>query len=178
MLSFSQENTTETNTLELQFDKIYRTSSSYQAYKVIGKQRYKQLKADVLDSLKTAKDILQEKEISIRSKEETILKLNNVISTTKNSLEEALSKNDTISLLGMKVSKTSYNLILWSLIALLTLGVLFFSFKFKNSHLITKKAEDTLLDVEQEFEQYRKKSLLAEQQLRRKLQDEINKQSN
>jgi predicted dithiol-disulfide oxidoreductase (DUF899 family) len=34
------------------------------------------------------------------------------------------------------------------------------------------------VDVEQEYEQHRKKTLVREQKLRRKLQDEINKQRN
>ena len=55
-VSFAQEPTTEDNSLGAQFDKLYRISSSYQAYKVVGKEKYLQLKQNVLDSLKTAQD--------------------------------------------------------------------------------------------------------------------------
>ena len=54
--------------------------------------------------------------------------------------------------------------------------LLFFIYKFNSSNVLTKQAENTLGEVEDEFEQYRKKTLVKEQQLRRKLQDEINKQ--
>ena len=51
-------------------------------------------------------------------------------------------------------------------------------YKFYNSNTVTKEAQNNLTDVEQEFELHRKKSLEKEQKLRRKLQDEINKQRN
>ena len=41
--------------------------------------------------------------------------------------------------------------------------------------IIGKEARENLKDVELEFEEYRKKTLLNEQKLRRQLQDEINK---
>jgi hypothetical protein len=51
----------------------------------------------------------------------------------------------------------------------------YFIFKFSSSNVLTKEAQNSLLDVEQEFEQHRKKSLEREQKLRRQLQDEVNK---
>ena len=44
-ISLAQETTIEdTNTIENQFDKIYRKSTTYQVYKVISKDSYQQLK--------------------------------------------------------------------------------------------------------------------------------------
>ena len=86
------------------------------------------------------------------------------------------SKVDNISLFGLLLNKTTYNSILWSLIGVLLISLLFFIYKFKNSSVLTNEAKESLVDVEQEFEQYRKKTLEKEQKLRRQLQDEINKQ--
>ncbi|WP_407267387.1 hypothetical protein R8G64_12630 [Tenacibaculum maritimum] len=41
---------------------------------------------------------------------------------------------------------------------------------------MTKEAKNNLAEIEQEFEEHRKKSLEKEQKIRRQLQDEINKQ--
>ena len=86
------------------------------------------------------------------------------------------SKVDNISLFGLLLNKTTYNSILWGLIGVLLISLLFFIYKFKNSNVLTNEAKASLVDVEQEFEQFRKKTLEKEQKLRRQLQDEINKQ--
>ncbi|QNM85740.1 hypothetical protein H9W90_01035 [Polaribacter pectinis] len=177
-ISYAQETTELENTLENQFDKIYRTSTSYQTYKVISKERFQLLKKNVLDSLKESKSLVIEKEKSLKAEKASIQETKETLNKTKQELEIALNKENSISLFGIQLSKTTYNLILWSLIAVLLFSLLYFIYKFSKGNIITQKAENGLQEVEQEFEQYRKKSLEREQKLRRQLQDEINKQRN
>jgi hypothetical protein len=178
LISFGQENLEIENTLENQFDKIYRTSTTYKKYKVIDKDLYQDLKRNVLDSLKTAKEKLIEKEQLLKAEQDNILKTKTNLEKTQKELQISTTKEDSISLFGIQLSKTTYNLILWLLIISLLLALLFFIFKFSKTNIDTKKAEANLLEIEQEFEYYRKKSLGKEQKLRRQLQDEINKQRN
>lgn len=175
---FAQEVIQEDNSIKGQFDKIYRTSTTYQVYKVIGKDRYQRLKDNVLDSLKKSDKLIAEKEILLKTERENIKKLNSTLTKTKLDLDKALIKENSISIFGFQVSKITYNLILWFIIILLTLGLIFFVFKFSKSHIVTKEARENLETVEEEFENHRKKSLEREQKLRRQLQDEINKQRN
>jgi len=174
--TFSQEEEKETKTLENQFDKIYRTSTSYQVYKVISKEGFLNLKKEVLDSLSAAKSIIKSKNLQLATQEETITTLTENADSTKLKLEDAISKEESISLFGLYLNKTTYNIILWSLIAILIVGMIFYLFKYKNSHVYTKEAQERLHEVEEEFEEFRKKTLVKEQKLRRQLQDEINKQ--
>jgi len=76
------------------------------------------------------------------------------------------------------MSKKNYNLILWSIVLLLLLGLCYYIYKYNNNKHLTKKAQNSLTEIEQELTAYRKRSLENEQKLRRKLQDEINKQRN
>lgn len=175
LANFAQDNTTENKTIESQLDYLYRTSTNYQVYKVISKQGFLNLKTAVLDSISAAKKTISEKKHLIQSQNDSIKELKNNINQTKIRLDDALSKEDSISLFGLKLSKIWYNLILWILILLLITAAIFYFFKFKNSHVFTKEARENLKDVELEFEEYRKKTLLNEQKLRRQLQDEINK---
>lgn len=175
LTSFSQEEPQEDNSINGQFDKIYRTSTTYQVYKVIGKDKYQVLKKNVLDSLKNSKNTILEKENLLKKERENILKLNASLNKTKSDLDEALKKENSISLFGTQVSKIVYNLTLWIIIITLSLLLAFFVFKFSRSNILTKKAKENLEDVEQEFESHRKKSIEREQKLRRQLQDEINK---
>lgn len=177
-ITFSQEKPAESNALKDQFDKIYRTSTSYKEYKVIGKERFQQLKLDVLDSIKSHKDIIRSEETRYLKEKENTKVLQEKLTKTIEERDNALVKENSILLFGMPLPKTSYNLILWSIITLLLIGLLYFIFKFFKSNILTKEAQNNLADVEEEFNMHRKKSLEREQKLRRQLQDEINKQRN
>lgn len=174
-VSFSQEEIIDSNSVENQFDEIYRTSTTYQTYKVIGKDKYQELKKNVLDSLKNTKGLITEKENLLRTEINNIKKTKNLLSKTQLDLKKANKKENSISLFGAQLSKTNYNLLLWSIIIVSLLALFYFIFKFFKSNILTKEAQNNLLYIEQEFEKYRKKSIEREQKLRRQLQDEINK---
>jgi preprotein translocase subunit SecF len=179
--SFSQENNNvviEDKTLEVQFDKINRISTSYQTYKVISKDKFQELKNNVLDSIKASNKDLKEQKVLLKNERDNVAKLNAELNKTKEDLKKAQEKENSISLFGFQISKVIYNLILWLIIISLALALAFLVFKFSKSNILTKKAKEDLEDVEQEFEVHRKKSLEREQKLRRQLQDEINKQRN
>ncbi|WP_026776774.1 hypothetical protein [Polaribacter sp. Hel_I_88] len=173
-----QETVEEDNSLEGQFDKIYRISTTYQVYKVIGKDKYLELKKNVLDSLKDAKSLISEKESLLKAERDNIKSTKDLLLKTQSELEASKKNENSISLFGTELSKTTYNLLLWSIIIVSLLALFYFIFKFSQSNVLTKEAKNNLLDVEQEFEQHRKKSLEREQKLRRQLQDEVNKLRN
>lgn len=164
------------NTLEGQFKKIYKKSSSYQVYKVIKKDNFLVLQKNVLDSISALKKDAVKKQATINTQKVSILDLENRIKTLNGDLTTSLSKENNISLFGSQLNKATYNTILWGIIAALLASLILFIYKFNSSNSLTKEAKNSLLDVEQEFEQHRKKTLEKEQKLRRQLQDEINKQ--
>ena len=168
----------EPKTIEGQFDKMFRISTTYQTYKVIDKDAFIILKQNVLDSVKKTKKVLVELENLLKDERETIAYLNESMTKTQLELDNALSKENTISLFGIPLSKVMYSLILWIIIIGLGSGLGFFVFKFFKSNVLTKQAQENLITVEEEFEAYRKKSIEREQKLRRQLQDEINKHRN
>jgi hypothetical protein len=178
-VSFTQETTFEdTNSIENQFEELYKKSSTYQVYKVISKDKYQRLKLNILDSLKDLKETIAHKESLLLKEKSNIEETKKLLTQTKIDLNISLKKESSIDILGIKLSKVVYNLLLWGIIVLLLLGLSYFIFKFFRSNILTKEAKNNLVDVEQEFEQHRKKTLVREQKLRRKLQDEINKQRN
>jgi len=168
----------EDNSLEGQFDKIYRISTTYQVYKVIGKDKYLELKKNVLDSLKDAKSLIIEKENLLKAERDNIKGTKDLLLKTQSELEASKKNENSISLFGAELSKTTYNLSLWSIIIVSLLALSYFIFKFSQSNVLTKEAQNNLLDVEQEFEERRKKSVAREQKLRRQRQDEVNKLRN
>ncbi|MEN8965833.1 MAG: hypothetical protein ABF250_07590 [Polaribacter sp.] len=178
VFSFAQENNTQKNTLNRQFNEIYKTSNSYQTYKVISKNKFLELNQNVLDSLKELKNSIVEKNKQLSEKGNTIKTTQENLTSIQIALHKAKEKENSISLFGLQLNKLTYNLILWSIILGLLLALLYYIFRFNRSNILTKKAQSSLLDVEHEFDKHRKKFLEREQKLRRQLQDEINKQRN
>ena len=178
-ISFAQKTKdTEEISIRGEFDKLYRVSTNYKGYKVINKEKFLDLKQQVLDSSKASKNLLIEKNNLLKASKLDSKKNKDLLTLTKLKLETALKKENSISFFGIQLSKFIYNLLLWTLISLLIVLLIYLSFKFQKNNFITKRAAQNLKDVENEYEQYRKKALEREQKLRRTLQDEINKQRN
>jgi len=178
-ISFAQKtkDTGETS-IRGEFDRLYRVSTNYKEYKVINKEKFLDLKQQVLDSSKASQNLLIEKNNLLKAAKLDNNKNQDLLTLSKLTLETALKKENSISLFGIQLSKFIYNLLLWTLILLLLVLVIYLSFKFQKNNFLTKRAEQNLKNVEYEYEQYRKKALEREQKLRRTLQDEINKQRN
>lgn len=164
------------NTIENEFVKIYNKGNNWHEYKMIKRVEFTTFQKNVLDSVSAIKKDVVAKQQTINQQNTNITSLNEKISKLNTDLSTALEKEDSISFLGIPLSKVAYNSLVWIIIAVLLAGLLFFIFKFKNSNLLTKNAKNNLVEIEQEFEEHRKKTIEREQKLRRKLQDEINKQ--
>ncbi|MDA9092540.1 hypothetical protein N9J92_01585 [Polaribacter sp.] len=160
------------------FDSIYTISNSYDRYKIIKKIYFQDLKRQSLDSVENYKQQLIEKESLLKLETQNFESLKAQANLTQIALNQSLQKENSITLFGAAMSKKNYNLILWSIVLLLLLGLCYYIYKFNNNKHLTKKAQNSLTEIEQELTAYRKRSLENEQKLRRKLQDEINKQRN
>lgn len=178
-INFSQENDTiEPKTIEGQFDKIFKVSATFQNYKIVGKDEFLSLKKNVLDSVKKFRKAFLNIENLLKNERENIAYLNETLTQKTLELDNALFKENSISLFGATLNKYTYSFILWTIIIGFGAGIVFFVFKFLKSNVIAKQAQDSLLIVEEEFEIHRKNSIEREQKLRRQLQDEINKHRN
>lgn len=167
---------TETDTsLEGQFTDVIDGSNNFQEYKVIKKFKINQLQKNVLDSVAVLEKEIITANTEIDAQQSEITSLTKSLSTTEEELATSKEKEDGIEILGMLTQKATYNTIMWSLILILLAILAFLFYKFKNSHSVTKAANLKLAETEEEFEAHRAKTLEREQQLRRKLQDEINK---
>lgn len=163
-------------TIDNQFEFVIRRSNNYQEYKVVKKDWLYSLKAHTLDSLKAVHKNLSDTQNIVDSQAKEISNLKSNLNTTKNTLDETNVEKNNMALFGMQMSKTSYNILLWSIIGGLFALLLFFIYKFKNSNLVTRGAKKALAEIKDEFEEHRKIALEREQKVRRQLQDEINKQ--
>ena len=174
--TFLQKTKNDTLSLSKQFEQVYRRSSSYKDFKVIRKSNFQNLKKNTLDSIK----IIDEK-LKIESQKNTRLEqeISNVakIRLEQNlELSEAILEKNTISFVGLKLKKNTFKIIIWSIFFMFIIIICSLAYKLKDGVRITSQAKKELTRVEEEFNSYKKKSLVRDQKLRRQLQDEINKQ--
>ncbi|GLB51596.1 hypothetical protein NBRC110019_06350 [Neptunitalea chrysea] len=170
-----EEPSLESGTLESQFNYVFKKSYKYKSNKVIKIEWFEALKKHTLDSLKSVrKDLITSNE-NVTSQEAEITTLKSKLADTKITLDETRSEKDSMLLFGMQMSKTGYNMVLWGTIIALMVALLLFIYKFKNSHLVTKEAQDRLSELQEEYDNHRRLALEREQKVRRQLQDELNK---
>lgn len=168
--------TLDSGTIENQFDYLIKKSNRYQEYKVVKRVWLDRLKKSVDDSLNVVKKELANTKVTLNQKESEIVTLTNSLDTTKETVSNLNNEKDSINFFGMLISKPMYNTTLWSIIGILLVSLILFVYKFNSSNSITKEANDKFNELEKEYEDHRQRSLEREQQIRRKLQDEINKQ--
>ena len=164
-----------------QFEYILRKSGNFkgtngQAYEAVSRRMFLALQAHTIDSLKTIHEKLDNTRSTVETQQIEINTLKTDLGTTQSTLDATNFEKNNMSLLGLAMSKTSYNILMWSIIAGLLTLLLIFIFKFKNSNSVTKAAKKSLTETEEEFEEHRRSALEREQKVRRQLQDELNKQ--
>ncbi|MFD2543822.1 tRNA (guanine-N1)-methyltransferase [Lacinutrix gracilariae] len=170
-----------TGTINEQFEYILKKSGNFkgtngQPYEAVKRSMFLTLQAHTIDSLKTIHKNLAETQTVVKNQAKEIETLKTSLSNTQDTLAKTNEEKDSMSLFGILMSKSGYNVLMWSIIAGLLALLLFFIYKFKNSNAITKEANKSLAEIEEEFEEHRKIALEREQKVRRQLQDELNKQ--
>jgi septal ring factor EnvC (AmiA/AmiB activator) len=185
--SFSQDETEEdklslnSGSIDNQFDYVIKKSNGWRdergnSYKVIKSFWLTELKEHTLDSLKAVRKDLVDTQITVNSQAKEIADLKSNLSNTKDDLDQTNDEKNNMALFGLQMSKTNYNVLMWSIIGALLALLLLFIYKFKNSNALTRLSKHNLDKIEEEFEEHRKTALEREQKVRRQLQDEINKQ--
>jgi hypothetical protein len=169
----------DNGSINSQFEFVYKKSGNYRAdgkrYEVVRTISLDKLRQNVLDSLKGFKSNAVDLKTTIAGHESTISSLNEKLEETTNNLSGVTEEKDSMSFLGILVSKGTYNSILWSIIAGLLGLMLLFMYKFRRSNILTQEAKTSLSEVEEEYEDHRRRALEREQKVSRQLQDEINK---
>lgn len=166
----------ESGTIDNQFNYLIKKSYKYKDYKNVKLWWLERLQKAVDDSLNINKKEITDLKIILIEKDNEIATLTSNLETTKTDVVQLNTEKDSIRIVGMLISKPLYNSIIWSIIAVLLGLLLIYIFRFNRSNSVTLSTNGKFDELEIEYENHRQRSLEREQQLRRKLQDEINKQ--
>jgi len=164
-----------------QFEFVFRKSGNFKgttglAYEAVRRSMLLSLQAHTLDSLNTLQTKLNDTRSTVDTQQKEITTLKDDLTKTQDTLTATNTEKDSMALFGLQMSKTSYNMLMWLIIAGLLVLLIMFIYKFKNSNSVTKDAKSALAEIENEFEEHRRNALEREQKVRRQLQDELNKQ--
>jgi len=157
-----------------QFGYAIDKSSNFQDYKVIKQAWMTKIRTNILDSVSTLKTNLKSSDALIQEKTKTIESLKSEV----NSLQSELEQKNSFSLLGIMLSKKGYDSIMWSIIIGLLVVIGFVFAAFRRSHVVTAQTKKDLIEVKDEFENFRKKALKSKEEAVRQLYDELNKYKN
>lgn len=162
--------------LDKQFEFVFQKSNNFQEYKVVKKDHLLHLKKSSMDSVNRYKKELSEVKtrIIVHNAERDTLKYK--LDNANESLEILQKEKDSIFILGIQLSKPLYNFIMMGIIGVLLFVLVILVLRFKQSYRLAKDSESNYLKLEEDFEDFKRKSMEKEQQLGRKLQDEINRQ--
>lgn len=165
-------------TLEQQFDYIYKRSNNYEIYKVVSKKNFEHLKKSSLDSIRVYKNEIN----TLNSKLSSEIQERDNLSTQLTSLKEDYLKvneeKESVSFFGIRLDNNLFNMIILGVFIFLGLLLFFFIMKFKSAKSEARIAVDNLTKVEEEYADYKRRAMEKEQQLGRRLQDEINRHKN
>lgn len=161
--------------LNQQFDYVFQKSNSFQEYKVIKKEYFALLKRNSTDSVNRFKKELEQLKGNFLAYDKNLQSLKDTLATTKSTLKEVKNAQNSMNFLGISVAKSSYSMIMWAIVLVLLFLALFILFRYKSAKTITNESLRNFEKLEDDFEDFKRKSLEKEQKLGRQLQDEINK---
>lgn len=165
----------ETMTVEQQFDYLINDSERFKEFQMVNRRSLRKVKGYVMDTLKNVRVELKNTQDLVATQKKEIEDLKAELGNTNDNLTKVSDEKNSISIFGQNISKGAYNGIMWSIIGGLLAFLLLYIFRFNRSHGIIKKTQETLDRTRNDFEGFRERMLKKEQELARKLQDELNR---
>lgn len=163
-------------TIDENFQELITNSNNFKGYKVVDTEQLTRLQNLTSNRIAELKEEISTFNQASEAQEQKMAEIRAEIESMEAQLAEVSQEKDNINVLGMSLSKASYNTVMWSIIGILVAALIFFVIRFKRSHIHTTEAKKNLDELEKEFDAYRVKALEKEQRLGRLLQDEKNKQ--
>lgn len=130
---------------------------------------------NINDSLNVTKRALRDAQSKLAAQNQSISSLQNDVKTKDQTITETNSRQDAISLMGIYMSKTAYNLLMWGLVIGLSLVLLIVILKTSSNSREAKYRTKLYEELSEEFAAYKAKANDKEKKLARELQTERNK---
>lgn len=130
---------------------------------------------NINDTLNVTRKKLKDVQATLSAQNQSISSLQNDAKTKDQTLNDANARRDEIGLLGIPMSKTGYNLLMWGLVIGLALALVIVIMRTSGAGREAKYRIKLYEEVSEEFQAYKVKANEKEKKLARELQTERNK---
>jgi flagellar motility protein MotE (MotC chaperone) len=162
-------------TLAGQYKEMLSKSSHFQDHRMVRSTRLANFYKNFTDSLNKEKrdNLTLRNELASQNQQIAILKDSLVQKDT--ALSNAQQETNSISLLGINLSKGSYNLIMWGLVFILAIAFAVVLFNSSSHRREARHRIERYDEIAEEYKNFKTRANEKEKKLARQLQDEINK---
>ena len=145
----------DTGKLEDQLNYIHERTLIYENYRAIREDIFQKMRSNAMDSLSVAKENIHELDGLLTDRNNEIDSLNNNLQSTKEELDQAIKNRNSLTFLGISMSKALYNTILWSVIIALAVILVLVFLSYSRNRIITVQTQKDLEEIRGEFDSYR-----------------------
>lgn len=162
-------------TIQEKFQFIKDESNSYLDNKVVKLTFLNQLEAIVRDSLNEQREAIAALSAAQRESKDSVEAFKEKIALAENAISEAEKDRDSVSFLGAPMNKSTYSFLMWTLILILLGSVIYLIYSGKDDRNQVENIKKSQLQLQEEYDGFRKRALDREQKLKRELMDERNR---
>jgi tetrahydromethanopterin S-methyltransferase subunit B len=170
-INFAQTSADSLPTTLEKFDLIIEDSGNYKEYKVVKKSAIQQIKNMIIYDRDSLMYIIENLEANTSKLNNTIESLEKELDETQSELSKLKEEKSSIAFLGLQLNKTTYHIIVWSIIFILLFLCIIVYINYRRSNLITRTTQENMKNLETEYEEYRRNAIEKQQQQGRKILD-------
>lgn len=153
------------NSIVEQMNYLDEHTRIYENYRAIREDMFQKIKVNVSDTLLVAKSKIFVLNKSTSTLNITIDSLRKTLESTKIRLQETTASKNSISVIGLEVNKSTYNKVMWTLLAGLLAVLLMGFLVFKRNLSVIFSTKKEFQELKNEFETYKKTSREAREKL-------------
>ena len=158
-----------------QYRFLLSRSRSINGYKLINPNRLSAVWKSVNDTLAKERVALRQLKTKVDEQAKSISSMQAAVKGSENEVADTNAKMNEITFLGISFSKGTYNVIVWSIIGVLTIALIVVVARSTKSILEAKHRSQLYDEISTEYQNFKAKSVEKERKLARELQDERNK---
>lgn len=162
---------TNAQSINDQVETLIDEGGNYQDYKVIKKAKILELQQNISDSVNLFNVRLAQVNSDLKKSKVNLEKSQSELQKSLVDLETAISRENTIQFVGINFNKNFFKAIIWAKFSFVLLLILFGFTRLRIGLRQVKESKERYEFLDQDFTEFRTKSLEREQKLRRENQD-------
>ena len=162
-------------TLARQYRDVVMRSGSYQGFKEIRQDKLELFWKNISDTLARERALKNEANARIQGSAQSVEQSKIELDSVKKQLEESKASVNQINLLGILLEKSTYSLVMWSIVALLAAALAFAIYRSKSALGEARYRTNLYNDLSEEFQKHKVNTNEKEKKLARELQTERNR---